>query len=288
MAGSFQHCPAPSLWVGDEVSVFDPDNEATLLQLSDPDVLFPRQKTVMLAERVFWTAAGFGELVLDEGCLKLDEHPIIWPAGFTPHVEDGVVEVRNGAGRTVARVGDEIAGGGGYYQGGSLGCRGEVFRIYGIKVLPDVEVYFPKQDGTLAEGRRYSSFTGELAVNGKCLEAEDVVRVSDGSEVMGPVLLIWPATFELRTGDGAAEILDSTGGLPPASATGSSSTPSASPIPRPRSTEGWTRLRPSARHPTGRWARSSLLPGRGDIGQRPNRDCRDPGFSECSRIPLFV
>ena len=166
----------------------------------------------MSVERVFLTAAGFGELVLDGPCLKLDgEHTIIWPAGFTPHVEDGVVQVRNGAGRTIAKVGDEIAGGGGYHKGGYGECRGEVFRIYGIKVLPNVEIYFPKQDGTLATGRRVGRFAGELAVDGKCLVADNLIRVRDGSEVLGPALLIWPDTFELNTEDGAAEILDATG-----------------------------------------------------------------------------
>ena len=212
VAGRFQHCAGPSFWVGDEVSVFDPKNEATELRLSNPDVLFLRQNTVMSVERVFLTAAGFGELALDGPCLKLDgEHTIIWPAGFTPHVEDGVVQVRNGAGRTIAKVGDEIAGGGGYHQGGRGECRGEVFRIYGIKVLPDVEIYFPKQDGTLATGRRFTRFAGELAVDGKCLVADNLIRVRDGSEVLGPALLIWPDTFELNTEDGAAEILDATG-----------------------------------------------------------------------------
>ncbi len=155
IAGRYEHCVEPSFWVGDEVSVFDPENEATELRLSDPDVLFLRQETVMSVERVFLTASGVGELILDGPCLKLNgRNTIIWPAGFTPHVEDGVVHVRNGAGRTIARVGDEIAGGGGYFDRGLGECSGEVFRVWGIKVLPDVEVYFPRQDGTLAAGRR--------------------------------------------------------------------------------------------------------------------------------------
>ena len=212
IAGRYEHCVEPSFWVGDEVSVFDPENEATELRLSDPDVLFLRQETVMSVERVFLTASGVGELVLDGPCLKLNgRNTIIWPAGFTPHVEDGVVHVRNGAGRTIARVGDEIAGGGGYFDRGLGECSGEVFRVWGIKVLPDVEVYFPRQDGTLAAGRRYSRFIGELVVNGKCLGVDNAIRVSDGSDIHGPVLLIWPSTFELSVADGAAEILDSTG-----------------------------------------------------------------------------
>ena len=208
------HCTEPSFWVGDEVTVFDPENEATELRLSDPDVLFLRQNTVMAVNRAFPTAAGIGDLVLDGSCLRLkgeyNINTIIWPAGFTPRVEDGVVEVRNGAGRTIARVGDEIAGGGGYYEGGHGECAGEVFRVYEIKVLPDVDIYFPRQDGTLATGLVYERVIGELVVNGKCLGLDNAIHVGDGSDVLGPVLLIWPSAFELRAEDGAAEIVDST------------------------------------------------------------------------------
>ncbi len=57
-AEGVEHCEKPSTWVGDEVTVFDPENEATVLRLSGPDVLLLRQKTVMAAERAFPTAAG--------------------------------------------------------------------------------------------------------------------------------------------------------------------------------------------------------------------------------------
>ncbi len=209
------HCAQPSTWVGDEVTAFDPENEATELRLSDPDILFLRQKTVMVAERSFMTAAGFGELVLDGPCLRLKGEynisTIIWPAGFTPHVQDGVVQVRNGAGRVIAQVGDEIAGGGGYYEGGHGECPGEVFRVYGIKVQPDVDVYFPRQDEFLDARPKPVRFTGELVMNGKCLKVENAVRVGTGSHSPGAMLPIWPGDFELRIEDGAAAIVDSAG-----------------------------------------------------------------------------
>ena len=85
------------------------------IALSDPDVLFPRQTTTIASVRELLTAAGFGELALNGHCLGLkDGDTIIWPAGFTPHVDQGVVQIRNGAGRTIAKVGDRIAGGGGF------------------------------------------------------------------------------------------------------------------------------------------------------------------------------
>ena len=162
VTGLPEHCPPGHLLVGDEVSVFDPENEATELRLSDPDVLLLRQETVVSLNRVFRQAAGIGELVLDGPCLRLGGNStILWPAGFTPHIENGVVEVRNGAGKTIARVGDEIAGGGGSSKRKHEECPGGMFGIHSIKVLPDVEVYFPpagrnigKQSGAEAPRRR--------------------------------------------------------------------------------------------------------------------------------------
>ena len=214
-----RHCGQPSIWVGDEVTVFDPENEATELRLPDPDVVLIRQKTVMMTGRTSPTAAGTGELVLDGPCLRLkSEHSIstiIWPAGFTPHVQDGVVQVRNGAGQVMAQLGDEITGGGAYYERGHRECPGEVFRVYEIKVQPDVvqpdvDVHFPRQDGTLAAGRLYERVIGELVVNGKCLGLDNAIHVRDGSNVLGPVLLIWPSAYKLRMASGTGEIVDST------------------------------------------------------------------------------
>ena len=191
-----------------EVTVFYPDDEATELRLSDPDVLFLRQKPVIAGNRVFEDGEAVGELVLDGQCLRLKDSAatIVWPAGFTPHVEGGVVHVRNGAGRTIARVGDEIAGGGGSKRGHGE-CSGQVFRIHDVKVLPDVEVYFPKQDGTLTAGQVVKRRVGELALDGKCLG----VRIIDGYGVPEHALLLWPSEFELNVQDGAVKVIDATG-----------------------------------------------------------------------------
>ena len=120
-----EDCAEPYLLVGDEVTVFDPKNEATELRLSDPDVLFLRQKTVKGFPSLM-EAEGIGEVVLDGQCLRLGgSTTIVWPAGFTPHVHRGVVQVRNGADRVIATVGDEIAAGGGYRNLDGGACSGE-------------------------------------------------------------------------------------------------------------------------------------------------------------------
>ena len=115
-------CPGPYWIVGEEVSAVAPD-EPTVVSIPGSTLWFPRQKSVKgpLVQR---TALNGGELILDGDCLRVgrpnpiyrNQNPnlvVVWPAGFTPHIEDGVVQIRNGAGRTIARVGDKIYMGGG-------------------------------------------------------------------------------------------------------------------------------------------------------------------------------
>ena len=134
-----EDCAGPHFLVGDEVTAFDPDNEPRELRLSDPDVFFPRQRTVIATIRERMTAAGGGELVLDGQCLRLNGRTtVIWPAGFKPHVHEGVVQVRNGAGRVIAQVGDKLSMGGGYFsRDEDWECPGEVFSVHSIEIVPD-------------------------------------------------------------------------------------------------------------------------------------------------------
>ena len=150
--GLSESCPEPYLLVGDEVTAFDPKSEATELRLPDSDIIFHREETAMGFPGQM-DALGIGEVVLDDECFRLGgTTPIVWPAGFTPHVQQGVVHIRNGAGRVIAKVGDEIVAGGGYHHIDRGACSGELFFPNRIRVLPDAEIYFPKQDGTPKAG----------------------------------------------------------------------------------------------------------------------------------------
>ena len=139
LRGMTEECAGPYFLVGDEVTAFNPENELRELRLSDPDVFFPRQKTIIATMRDQMTAGGGGELVLDGQCLRLNGRTtVIWPAGFKPHVHQGVVQVRNGAGRVIAQVGDKLSMGGGYFsRDEDWECPGGVFVAHSIEIVPD-------------------------------------------------------------------------------------------------------------------------------------------------------
>ena len=86
-----------------------------------------------------------------------------------------------------------------------------MFRIHEIMVLPDVDVYFLKQDGALEAGLNAKQFTGKLTLDGKCLAVDDAIREEDGSVVRGSPLLFWPQDYELNVQDGAVEVIDADG-----------------------------------------------------------------------------
>ena len=212
--GLSEDCHGPYLLAGEEVAAISLDGPNVLL-LSDPELHFPLQGTV-LGEHENLLAEAIGELVLDGHCLRLKsaDRPsrlIIWPSGFTPHVHRGVVHVRNGAGQIIAQVGDRIAMGGAaayygnYYSDKTIGpkCGGPTWAPNLVKVLPDVKVYFPKQDGTLAADDGMERYIGKLVLDRRCLMAD---IVSGGRH-----LLIWPDTFTLDLDDEVAGIVDESG-----------------------------------------------------------------------------
>ena len=210
-------CPGPYMLAGDEVMAFDPDKEPIELYLADPEVIFLRQKTVVSSLQELLLAGIVGELVLDGPCLRIKSDgggltSVKWPPGFTPHVHQGVVQVRNGAGRVIAEVGDRITGGGGFSNSGYGGCPGSTIGINSITILPDVEVYFPQQDGTLTTNNGMDRFVGHLIVDKRCLRADSVVR--DRDRALFPSeqpLLIWPHTFTLSVENDVVQIANETG-----------------------------------------------------------------------------
>ena len=208
-------CPGPYLWAGDEVTAISLDGPTTLtLQLPDFELHFPRQETILGGQESLLEES-IGELVLDGQCLRLKygtghSDSIIWPPGFTPHYHRGLVHVRNGAGRIIAQVGDRLSMGGGSSRRGDEKCPSPSVGANDIKVLPNVEVYFPKQDGSLPIDQEMESFVGRLVLDRRCLKA-DSVRDRDRVVYPVPPLLIWPDTFTLSTEGEVVGIVDAAG-----------------------------------------------------------------------------
>ena len=141
--------------VGGEVTVFSPRSEATALRLSDPGFCSSGEN----GDGVRPDIAGSGrrrrggagrELPAPEEqpqriALVRDDLPC-WVRAPRPSRRG-----RNPKrGRVIAQVGDEITGGGGNSDRDSgKRSRPVVLRTSNIKTLPHVEIYFPKQDGTL-------------------------------------------------------------------------------------------------------------------------------------------
>ena len=230
LRGMSEDCDGPFYLVGDEVAVFDPDDEPTTLRLPDPEVFFPRRRTGRPTRGLFRHALGTGELVLNGPCLQLGAGTtIVWPAGFEPHVKDGVVQVRNWAGQVIAQVGDRIAGGGGFSSSGYGDCPGNTFEIHSIEVLPDGEggkaggesagetgssedaavvATFPQHNALLGTDNGGHFFAGRLVLNKGCLRAE-IPPDANGPGLS--VLPIWPSGYALSVDDEAVAIVDASG-----------------------------------------------------------------------------
>ncbi len=76
----------------------------------DPSVYFPQLK---MRSGVFMEALLIGELVLEDGYLRIDGTLIIWQPDYFVNNNDGTIEILDRNGEVVARVGEEIGMGGG-------------------------------------------------------------------------------------------------------------------------------------------------------------------------------
>ena len=199
-------CGGPYYMVGDDVTVVGPD-EQTELSLPNSDVVFQRRATWQRSTRVAVPAVGFtgpGELAMEGDCLlmlwewndSIERHMIKWPPGFHPHVEDGVFEVSNGGGRTVARVGDKLkmtllASGG---VGDGPECDARLHSPIVIRNF-DLPVAFPQH----SEGVGSVSYTeGRLEMRNGCI-------------YVGSNIAVWPSDYTMEEADDEVRVLDQDG-----------------------------------------------------------------------------
>ena len=130
---------------------------------------------------------------------SIERHVINWPPGFYPHVKDGMVEARNGGGRTVARVGDMLdmtllASGG---VGDGLYIRECDARLHSpIKIRnADLPVVFPQHN----DGIKSVSYTeGRLEMRNGCI-------------YVGGKVAVWPSNYTMEETDDEVLVLDQDG-----------------------------------------------------------------------------
>jgi len=93
-----------------------PAPSPTSVPIPDPLIIFPQQEAVE-GERTVKQAETIGELILANGCLRLNtnhaSYLLVWPPDFAPGAENDVIHVLNRDGQVVASVGDEVYIGGG-------------------------------------------------------------------------------------------------------------------------------------------------------------------------------
>ena len=99
-------------------------DDLSVLTVEGTSIQFFREKPGLNSE--YLDALGQGVLTLQDNCLRLREDGpvIVWPAGFTPHNNNGVVEVHNALGQVVARVGEPIEIPGGVVEKDTGDCSG--------------------------------------------------------------------------------------------------------------------------------------------------------------------
>jgi len=71
---------------------------------------FPQQKENIT---IYMDAELVGELVLERGCLRVDDDLLVWPHGFAVSTENRVTQIIDNNGQPIIRVGDKIKLGGG-------------------------------------------------------------------------------------------------------------------------------------------------------------------------------
>ncbi len=78
------------------------------------------------------TALLEGELVIVNGCFRVDNYLLVWPHGFSISTDDEVIQIIDDTDKTIARVGDQVKLGGG---GGEM--HSEIIANYSAELPSD-------------------------------------------------------------------------------------------------------------------------------------------------------
>ena len=221
--------------------VYEPADEPPPGLNPDPSVHFPQLKT---RSGSFMEARMVGELVLQDGYLRVGGSLVIWQPDYFVHNNNGTIEVLDRDGVVVGRVGEEIVMGGGgipfeyvnkllkeplpsdtegpfWLQGGgtrlSLSFSSDLF---GLQVLDlgEYKVYFLTRKPLLDElASQEITITGRLlaSYNDVIIQAPHIRVEPKPEENKGTVryTTFWPADYEARINNGVFEILDGSGNV---------------------------------------------------------------------------
>ena len=190
-------------------------------------IQFIREASAGKPTRVYREALRRGVLTLQDNCIRVGEDGpvVVWPHDFTPHINDGVLEVHDADGQVVARVGDHISlAGGGTSRIAADGCPGPVWidtRIAETAVAPGSSAPTPTTDeftkvivveGTAIQFIREASAGKPTRVYREALRRgvltlqDNCIRVGED----GPVV-VWPHDFTPHINDGVLEVHDADG-----------------------------------------------------------------------------
>ena len=111
-----------------------------------------------------------------------------------------MIQIRNGAGRTIAEVGNEIAGGGGLF-------RSEQRELSWTSVAGQRKKRLPDAEGTEVFFRKSVLYGKRLWV------ADDAVRAKDRTSAGITPLLIWPHDSALSMEDGVVRMANEVGSV---------------------------------------------------------------------------
>ena len=206
-------CDGPFYLVGDDITVIEAD-EPEMIQIADSDVYFRRQKTQEVGFTPLPdTADGYWPtsepLALEDDCVLLvypdgEKYVPIWPPGFTAHLENGVLEVRNGGGRKIARVGERLRIRGSVVQehlGGIVvpECGARLLRVKQI-INADLPLVFLKHD---------NRWKPESEQNKDSLEGE--IDILNGCMHINNHFLWWPPDYQIEEEGDFFKVLDASG-----------------------------------------------------------------------------
>ena len=210
--------PGPTILVPQQ----GPGDVSTSAAEPGPTIFFPQQKAVD-GEREVMDALLIGKLVVVEGCLRVNTsysdtgYLLVWPPDFRLSTENDTIQVLNGAGQVVARVGDEVDIGGGEVRylerldeyvrqqlppdcSGTYWIVGDVDNPAEATSESGPTIFFPQQPPVEGEREMMTAMIGgQLRLGDGCL------RAGAGH------LLVWPPGWSLSTENDRIEILNGTG-----------------------------------------------------------------------------